>query len=309
MLNVLAGSASRCQKISFLGSASRRPKSSFFAPSLAAIAVVALAACSSDDDGDGGRGQPTRRGGRVTLTSMPAPENTFSADASFWGFYGTPVPDPCQRQTFGACEVAECPPMGALNGEYATGAYQAGRITVENTQQPVILEAGASHATGAGELFRGGEQLTVRAEAGEVPAFEGTVLAPSALTFSEPAVTAGATPDDSAFVLSPTRDATFRWTGGVAGTTLYVFASHNNPDPNTRGPSAVCTFDAGTGTGVMPAAVLEQLARSASDLSFFFEVAGRQQIEVGDVSIIIEAMAPVHDAQGAWFYGRPVRFE
>ncbi len=275
-------------------------------------ATFAFAACDGgggDSDGDDGSSEPNRRGGQVTLISFSdSTEGGFAVVANFWGVYGTPNVA-CQKETFGSCELIECPSTNSpLEGEYATGSYRAGRITVEGGLQSAVLEAGATFVNGTGDFFRGGERLTVRAEGGEVPAFEGSVLAPGRVVFTEPRATPGPKPEERTFVVSPGRDLTVRWTGGVAGTRVRAFVNHDG-DPNTfAGPSASCTFDAGAGTGVIPATALERLAKSTPSVSLHFRVDSETRVETGDVSVVIGATAPAVDANGIVFSG-PVRFE
>ncbi len=140
-----------------------------------------------------------------------------------------------------------------------TGGTKAVALTpaVDKTYEPV---------TGSVVLWNGGETLNVAGDGKDVPAFKTTVVAPSKLTMTAPAL------PSSAATLSVTRSAPFSatWSGASSGVAVLYFEATTS----SNAFSATCTFKAGDGTAQVPAAAFADFPAGEGSFNFYVKEVG-----------------------------------
>jgi hypothetical protein len=119
--------------------------------------------------------------------------------------------------------------------------------------------------TGSVALWNGGETLTVTAEGKDVPPFTASLVAPSKLTMTAPAL------PSSAANLSVTRSAPFSatWTGASSGLVVLYFDAATS----SNAFSATCTFKASDGKGEVPAAAFADFPAIDGTFNFYVKEA------------------------------------
>lgn len=119
--------------------------------------------------------------------------------------------------------------------------------------------------TGAVSLWVGGETLTVAGEGKDVPAFTTSLVAPSKLTMTTPAL------PSPAANLSVTRSAPFSatWTGASSGQVVLYFDAATA----TNAFSATCTFKASDGKAEVPAAAFSDFPAIDGTFNFYVKEA------------------------------------
>jgi len=173
---------------------------------------------------------------------------TFSW-ATFWDDGPEVTPD--SWADFGPCHV-----LTASGSATSNPILTAGTVTITGGMQPVTLMPGNNgyYPFGQGtigRLWNGGEVLTMSATGDPkgVPAFSGTVVAPTHITLVAPVFTNGNVdvPRDQPFHLA--------WTGGTVGT---IWFNMSGPIPD--GPSdTYCEFPAAAGEATISQDLIGQL--------------------------------------------------
>lgn len=250
-------------------------------------ASLGLAACGDENHETLAEGEPSFKAGTVRIDNRTGYHGAMS---NFWGLYSTPrvaeeIIGPCRLTDAGDAEEASRGPGST---------YSAGPIVVEGAAVPIALGEpvdGVAVVTLQSAPYVGGEMLTVRAAGGEVPAFEGTLRAPTAVQLSEPKPQA-----DGAFAMTPTADQTFRWSGGTAGTAVVIAFESN--DAGSPGLDATCTFDAAAGAGVVPGAVLAKLAALDKAVALSLSVVGESEVPAGDFKVTLTARTALAPSRG-----------
>jgi hypothetical protein len=208
----------------------------------------------------------------------------------------TTVPNSrCTRSVVGDCRVTICrygdgfeappPPPPPLH---------AGRISYEQSQQPGVIyiepvddgrytnyvstQDGRDPLAGYPDASMG----TFWADGGDIPAFEQDVYFPLRALLEEPATDAGVA------IISAAEDVNLRWLRGEPWTEIHFEASM--PSDGERGVSVVCTFDGGSGQGLIPAEVIAELGPS-STLRLF--AINRETLWAGDYFVTLRAGASV----------------
>src|SRR5450432_3131308 len=221
----------------------------------------------SGEPGSAGAGTAPKSGFIGVTSQATAVATVFSnnAGASFFDGPGNSFPKGCQRQVVGACQVLLCdytnggdqsPPPGAVTS--------AGILTVGGTTPMLSLEYdagtmlyGAVPAVPTNQLlFAGGDTITFAAAGGDVPAFADSVVAPTPLTVTSPAL-----PSD--FSIDTSKDLVFDWTGSSVGALSFNLRTTTVSGGATTATSFVsCHFPASAQTGTIPKAQLQQLTKT-----------------------------------------------
>ncbi|MBS2032925.1 MAG: hypothetical protein JST54_33945 [Deltaproteobacteria bacterium] len=162
-----------------------------------------------------------------------------------------------------SCTIIVCPsalPDGGVVAE--APATNAGTITISTSDSAaapgpieiVPIDGGYSKAVLGTEFFESGDTITFVAGGGPVPAFQGTVTAPSPISLIPPNVDGGP-------IIDRANDFSIDWdvVGPPNGQVQLTVANGLT--------SARCVFDASAGTGTIPAAVLQQVPAGAGSLT------------------------------------------
>jgi hypothetical protein len=180
-------------------------------------------------------------------------------------------------------------------------AVSAGTVTVTGPASqgmPVVLtpvtvglaDGGASvqYESDAGAPTFGPDvPLTIAATGAEVPAFSFALATPDALTFAEPSL-----PDGTPLVVSRSQDLRLAWspTTGTASIGLEIVQSVDGTTTTVG-----CSFPQGSGSAVIPASVLDNLAASgpadagAPSATMVAVVTTFSQLTVNDWFLVAEA--------------------
>ncbi len=164
-------------------------------------------------------------------------------------------------KTVGPCVIET---IGNGNAPSETD-FSAGTLHISGGVKTIDLTPTAQKAydpvSGNTSLWSGGEMLTVAAEGKDVPAFTVTLVAPSKLTMTAPALPQGASN------LSVTRSAPFSatWTGASSGQVVLYFDAATGANAF----SATCTFDASTLKAEVPAAAFADFPAQDGTFNFY----------------------------------------
>jgi hypothetical protein len=208
----------------------------------------------------------------------------------------------------GACggETPEAPPRGVGQVRVATivdlggpgtdvttidASFQRAQLTLEDEDgsftQVLLPDANGAYSFGDETgVFEPGDPVSVRFAGGEVPAFDVSGLFPEPLLVTEPVVPSGSDP----YRVSRGSDLTFRWTGGIAGTTLSV------SQDSASSTLLRCNAPSERGSLTVPASALATLDEGQLDLRTVTAV----WAEAGsyDVVLVLTAAALNADGQG-----------
>ncbi len=239
--------------------------------------ACALAGCGAPpEDGPPDAGAETRSSGFVDITSgafggmLDHPVARAAA-----GFFVASSPATCETRTVGMCAARNCTTTAASR----IASASAGTITITGGKQAVTLTPDGKGAYAAfsdqATLWSGGETIDVSAAGADVPAFEGTLVAPAQVTVTAPAF-------DSALPLAIDRghDLALAWSGGsgTVGVTLV------GPSSDATTASLSCSFDATDRTGTVPAVLLQALPAGTGSFA----------VAVGDVRVVTAGVFSVH---------------
>ena len=147
--------------------------------------------------------------------------------------------------------------------------FSAGALHITGGAKTIDLVPNAQKAydpvSGSTSLWSGGEMLTVAAEGKDVPAFTVSLVAPSKLTMTAPALPKGATN------LSVMRSAPFSatWTGASSGQVVLYFDAATGANAF----SATCTFEASALKAEVPAAAFADFPAQDGTFNFYVKQA------------------------------------
>jgi hypothetical protein len=160
------------------------------------------------------------------------------------------------EQYVGTCLISTCTSTGTPE-DVALGMPPA-RGTMTLAGGPTDYSFPPDSLGGVSDLFDGGEAMTMSAPAGEVvPAFSFEFTAPAPSVLGEPAFIN----HPMAMTVSTASDMTVTWSPVADAEVVMVTFSVSNPngdDPNIS-MALTCSFDMAAGTGVVPAALMQQL--------------------------------------------------
>jgi hypothetical protein len=259
---------------------------------------------ASGDAGAGGEGPvlPTRGGGQVTVAVIANRHQTSQftqTTASFWD-PSLPAPSSCTRETFGPCTVSTCPVASSSDPAPPSKNPDAGQITLEST--PVSYSKDLypdGRGAYAGDvvttlLWAGGEALSVKAEGGEVPAFELTTAAPLPLVVER----ADLPPDteDGFLPYDATQDLVLEFSNGKPGVSIQVSGSSGFGNDATS-TNMYCFFDSAPGTLTISSAALAALATMYSPVIYLYTL-GRTDVSVGNYDVAVIFGMPMNDSDG-----------
>lgn len=188
------------------------------------LAFLLLAACSSSSGSGGGAdagpplsGEPLRNGafpyGMIVVT-MGAPDASGKSIYAYDIAFSAANPGfTCTMKSFGACVISNCE---GTQETLTQSTASAGEIDLEGGATPIAIKpAYGGYDVPAGVPFRGGETLTFHAAGADVPAFDATLTAPSAITMTS-------VPKDGEAV-DKSKPIVLAWTGGAEGFVRFNF--------------------------------------------------------------------------------------
>ena len=215
-------------------------------------AAAAVPDATTDASGLADVALPSMDLGNILLTSGSYADGGVQTLAAEAQFFPSVAVTGCVVAEVAGCTVETC----QLAGPGLGTVVSAGAISVSGGSYPLVMEQvnGGQYGAvfddgGSTALWRGGEQLTVQAAGGDVPAFAQDVVTPTEVMILTPMPP----------LLSRAAPFAFSWLGASAGL-LTVDASE------TVGATsfyAECQFDVAAGTGTVPRETLQQLPRGA----------------------------------------------
>lgn len=245
-----------------------------------ALLLVALSACSSGDPvgtggtggtggsggsgGTGGATATTLRSGFISMDSTlvdngsgPTPHHNVSAEFAEAHITG-PLLLPRTDTEVGNCRLLVCTPS-SQPPSVETSPMSAGTITLSTplTSLTLVPKADATYDTlsGFGSLWAPGDTVDVQVSGGEVPAFSTSVVAPSPVNVTAPALDP-ATP----LTIDTTKDLAISWAGSSVGEVIAGVSTYSASEVAVLN----CKFDPAAGHGVLPASLLGLLPKSGS---------------------------------------------
>jgi hypothetical protein len=195
--------------------------------------------------------------GFIEITVEDTTGTAQTGGLAFFAAQGFNCP-PVQVQS---CRLARCPSNLTSPTFLGAGTLTAVGPSSTLTMNPPAPNGEYSGSL-AGALWSGGETIPVAATGGDVPAFTLTPVAPLPLDVSAPVL--GPPDDGGTLTLSASRlsDLGFAWSGGGSGWLLLTLTSSpaTSPDGGSGYDVIECVFDAPSATGVLPSALLQQVA-------------------------------------------------
>ena len=257
--------------------------------SLAVFPACSSSSASADKGSDAGDAGGPTGSGTILLTQAPGPGGTDSSQtrATFYVPAGPeilgllPIPPGCQTTTDGACQIKTCA-FGGPDGGVPSPTANAGDVTISTSSAPVTLTPGADNvyapaSSAGGAWWAGGDQVTVSAAGGDVPAFSTQAAFPSKITVTAPALGQNSLPIDRS------ADLAFAWTGGGAGDVVVALP--------VAGPSildaVVCSASAASGKLIVPATALGALG--AGKAGIIVVARSASTVTSGGVAITVDA--------------------
>jgi hypothetical protein len=226
---------------------------------------------SGGSGGNGGSGGSGGSGGGGTGPiegSVSAFSYSDSGEAGYGVSAGFGASDGCTTNSIGPCDLGSC--------GTATMYPNAGTLTLTGGMQTVTLTPGTdgsySDASGTTALWNGGETLTITASGGTVPAFSGSLRAPTPITVTG---LAGAAWPTAMVNVARTTDLVVTWTP-ASGTVLIGIGNQTS--------GMTCLFDASAGTGTIPSQALQMLAAGMAELD----------VSSGDQQMLMAGSIPVN---------------
>jgi hypothetical protein len=267
---------------------------------LMTLATLLVAGCGSGADattGDGGGDSPDlaaagadggggardlaaapTRSGSIFVQSYSAMQPSGAAvvgGSASAGFNATPGGG-CARQVLGACELDSCAAGTSPAASAGTVTVSGGSLTPSLV--PLADKTYPAFST-TQSIFAGGETLTFAAAGADVPAFSGSLTAPSKVQITSPAKPPSASPY---LVVDRTHDFALSWSGGGSG--LVQVALDGGP---SRSITLYCRFPAAAGTGAIPAAALAMIPSGQG--GFSMAAIADAQVTAGDWSVDLSA--------------------
>jgi hypothetical protein len=215
------------------------------------------------DSGDSGA---TPKAGFIGVTSRSTEVATVfnnAVGAAFVDGPGTTLPKGCSRQVVGKCATLLCDFTNGGSQTTPTGApSSAGRITIGGTATAFTLDYDATLMKYAAVpqvptdhlIFAGGSTITFAAAGQDVPAFADSLVAPTPITVTSPALPLS---------IDTSKDLVFDWTGSSAGMIAFnVRTATSNSGTTVSSTMVSCQFQASALTGTIPGAILRQLQKT-----------------------------------------------
>jgi hypothetical protein len=210
------------------------------------------------------------------------PKIATTASAQFTIISGEQITPCTSVATYGACIAT----TGCAVGGIPTVVYDgAGVVTITGGKQTVTLTPGTGSmypvfSDQTSTLWNGGETLTVSVAGDTVPAFTGSLIAPSPFALTAPL------PVNKTFTITLGQDLTFTWTGAGSATVEITLDG-----PNKTPPLIVCNFPGAAGSGTIPKAALANFS-PGSGATFAGAVVTSVPIQAGDWPIGFTAAVP-----------------
>lgn len=245
------------------------------------------------DSGARDAGSPTKSGSVIVVSHAAPAANVFSnfVSAGFFDGPGNGYREGCRREITGSCSVLECDFTDGGTGTPAPGAPEsAGAITIGGTTPPLILDydpADATYSTtpavpSAQLLFTGGDVLTFTARGDAVPSFTDSLVAPTPLAVTAPALVGGALSIDSS------RDLVFEWRGSSAGKLSFNVGSNTSVSGTVLLSTLVsCQFSASAASGTIPTALLRRLEKTdaTTTATLSTDLSNTKEVVAGDYDV------------------------
>lgn len=254
-----------------------------------------------DDSGtntnnDGGTTGGSAKTGTVSLsqTIVGTTFVQYNASASFLSSTGGTTgggggTSTCDTASEGGCVVTTCD-KATTTADAGTGGdagslvgVSAGDITVEALKTITLSFDSANGAytpqSAQEKLFDTGGQIHISAVGADVPAFDDTIAAPPALTFTAPVAPAAG----AKLAVDTTKAFDFTWTGGAAGTLDVIMGFQSS----TQTSSVICQFDASTGNASVPATLMAKVVKG--DGSIITQTLTHEALTAGDYTVNLSA--------------------
>jgi hypothetical protein len=227
--------------------------------------------------------------GRIhLLQALDTNGPTATSSALFYRSDGTFYQPHCSVTQVDWCVVSECAHPGTeINSERPpyTILGSAGTVRVDDPAGSIALEPDATAGYAGAELalarWTAGEQITVAASGGDVPAFARQIVFPAHALVTAPA--------REAEVLSAARNAPFAlaWRP-VAGVVRATLINGTVADGTVHEARAVCNFDGAAGAGTVPSTMTAAMIPGAP-VTLDVTTEAQQQFLAGSSSIFIFA--------------------
>jgi len=238
--------------------------------------------------GSGGEGPVDAKGyGSVVLyshayTAAGMPIVASGATAAFVAASDAATFGDCTTTKEGDCTLLDCTFSGATPPppQY----LDAGAIAIAGGSRAIALQpqpggAYTNESSTTSALFAGGETLTATiAGAGDVPAHEATLTAPSSVALTTPDL-------DEPITIERNAPLALAWSGGGAGRVrVAVGVSFLDGPTLVRSASVSCSFPASSGSGSVPASLLGAMpATTPTDYgSISVDVTSEARVVAGD---------------------------
>jgi hypothetical protein len=138
----------------------------------------------------------------------------------------------------------------------------AGVVRIEGGVKPIALspkpDGTYGQVSGNTTLWAGGESLTIRADGSDVPAFSASLVAPSKVILTAPAV------PSTGLVVTKATGLAAKFSGTQGTVVLYFGAA-----AGTKGASATCSFKAESGVAEVPAAAFADFPSGPGTYDFY----------------------------------------
>jgi hypothetical protein len=262
--------------------------------------------------GDGGNNPGPGPGTKVKAGTVTMTQTVFSAagtevvsTVAAAGFYeGTLNASgsgdfSCKESKEGDCTITECdlgptPDGGTETDAGTTKSPHAGEIAIKSASEMKLTPDADGKYEGKNEqsrLWTNGGDISVKAAGADVPAFEKSLKAPSAVKVTAPAWPALGT----ALEIDRANDLDITWSDGGAGSVQAMVSSSS--DDNTKFATVSCVFKSDTGGAKIPKAALSKLI-AGDRASIYVSAATIEEVTAGDWKVSVMAMTPATTSGG-----------
>jgi hypothetical protein len=261
------------------------------------------------DSGDAGFAPKSGSIVVVSRATEVATVFTNSVGAAFVDGPGNTLPKGCQREVVGTCATVLC--------DYANGGDQspppgaptsAGTIAIGGTAMAFSLDYdrattkyGVTPTVPTDKLlFAGGDTITFAAAGADVPAFADSLVAPTPITVTSPALPLS---------IDTSKDLVFHWTGTSVGMVAFNVRTATTSSATTVSSTFVtCQFEPSALTGAMPAALLQKLRKTDATTSgtLTTDLSTAKQAKAGDYMVHLAVGSLATQADGKAQYTGPV---
>ena len=211
--------------------------------------------------------------------------------ASFFDGPGGTFLKGCAHEFTGGCLVQLCDLTNGGNQAPPPGAPQsAGTITVGATPSTLSLEYDATTMLYGAvpavpkdkRLYSDGDTIKFAAAGADVPAFSDSLVAPTLLKVTAPALPGGTLSIDTS------KDLVFAWTGTSAGEISFNIRTTTSSDASTVAVSFVsCRFAASALTGTIPVVQLKKLTKTDATTTALIgiDLSSTKEVIAGDYQV------------------------